>query len=247
MKLLAVLLFAATAQAAADEDILIAPAADCRSAVEKKWMLTTESKLADVLKALADLTCDRFILSRSMAATKVMVDVGSDTLSTYELRRRVEGALRAKGIVVESTSALRVRKAGDLEPPPPSSRTLSSQAVGPERLDKEIQCVEKRCTLTRAVRDAILADTDGLARSARIVPYYRDGKVLGMKLFGIRPGSYYSRLGILNGDAILSIDGMDIASPEKALEVYSRVARKSSLKIEIERRGQPVTMEYVVK
>jgi hypothetical protein len=244
MRMVFLLLLAAPAHA--DEELLVSAPTECRPSNDRKWTLTTESKLADVLKAAAEITCERFLVPRGMAATKVMVDLGPDTLTSFEMRRRLEGALRAKGIVLDSTSVLRARKASDLSSFE-VARGSPSQAVPPEKLEEGIRCTGERCTLTKEVRDAILADAAGIATSARIVPYFKEGKVTGLKLFAIRPSSYFARLNLQNGDAILSFDGMDISSPDKALEAYARASKKSSFKVEIERRGQRMTLEYVVK
>ena len=50
-----------------------------------------------------------------------------------------------------------------------------------------------------------------------------------------------------NGDIISSINGMEITSPEKALEVYSKLKSASHLSLGMERNGQKVTKDYSIR
>ena len=84
-------------------------------------------------------------------------------------------------------------------------------------------------------------------RSARIVPEQKDGKVVGVRLFGIRPKTMLGVLGMKNGDRLEQINGFDMGSPEKALEAYARLRTASSLKVKVTRRGKPVVLEYQIK
>ena len=76
-----------------------------------------------------------------------------------------------------------------------------------------------------------------LATEARIVPHFEGGKGAGFKLFSIRPGSIYSKIGITNGDVIQRINGEDIDSPDKAFDAWRRLKDASSIQIELSRGG----------
>ena len=51
-----------------------------------------------------------------------------------------------------------------------------------------------------------LANLPRLLSQARAVPYFRNGKSIGMRLFAIRRGSLYEKLGLKNGDIITNIN-----------------------------------------
>jgi general secretion pathway protein C len=106
---------------------------------------------------------------------------------------------------------------------------------------------ENKYEISRAKLDATLADMNSLATQARIVPSFKNGQADGFKLFSIQPGSVYSAIGVENGDVIERINGFDINSPEKALEAYSRLKDSANFDIQVERRGQPVTMSYTIQ
>ena len=92
-----------------------------------------------------------------------------------------------------------------------------------------------------------LANLNQVAMQARVVPAFQDGVAKGFKLFSIRPDSIYSKIGVQNGDVIRRINGFDLNSPEKALEVYSKLKESSRIEIEIERNGAPIRKTYNVR
>lgn len=99
----------------------------------------------------------------------------------------------------------------------------------------------------RSVVELILANPMTVARGARVVPSIKNGKANGFKLYAIRPSSVYAKVGIMNGDTVLSINGQALDSPDKALEVYTALRKAKSLKLEISRRGAPVTLRIDIK
>lgn len=79
---------------------------------------------------------------------------------------------------------------------------------------------------------------------ARIVPSFKDGKPQGFKLFSIRPGSVYERLGLQSGDVLQRINGIALDSTEKALEQYMLLKKFRHLEVDIDRGGLPLRMVY---
>ncbi|XXF75973.1 type II secretion system protein GspC [Myxococcaceae bacterium GXIMD 01537] len=92
-----------------------------------------------------------------------------------------------------------------------------------------------------------LGNLNEVAMQARIVPAFKDGQAQGFKLFSIRPDSIYSKIGVQNGDVIRRINGFDMNSPEKALEVYSKLKEANNIVIELERNGSPVRKSYNIR
>ncbi|MBI5547934.1 MAG: general secretion pathway protein GspC [Deltaproteobacteria bacterium] len=92
-----------------------------------------------------------------------------------------------------------------------------------------------------------LGNLNDIAMQARIVPAFKDGVATGFKLFSIRPDSLYTKIGIQNGDIIRRINGFEINSPDKALEVYTKLKESNRIEIEVDRNGSPVRKTYNVK
>ena len=129
-------------------------------------------------------------------------------------------------------------------PPPPSG--------GPNPVPADIASKIQRISDTefnidRSVVDKILENQAELMKSARIVPETKDGKVLGIRLFGIRPETLLGTLGLQNGDRLESINGFNMGSPEKALEAYARLRTASQLDVTVNRRGAPVAIVHHIK
>lgn len=106
---------------------------------------------------------------------------------------------------------------------------------------------ENNYEVPRAEIDRTLSNLNEVAMQARIVPAFKDGVAQGFKLFSIRPDSIYSRIGVVNGDVIRRINGFDLNSPEKALEVYSKLKEANRIDLEIERNGAVLRKTYNIR
>jgi general secretion pathway protein C len=130
--------------------------------------------------------------------------------------------------------------------------TMPPIARGPAKIPDDIASKIQKVSDTefhvdRAVVTKILSDQAELMKSARVVPDTQDGKVVGVRLYGIRPDTLLGVLGLQNGDRLETINGFDMASPEKALEAYMRLRTADGLKVQLNRRGQPMNIDYKIK
>jgi general secretion pathway protein C len=128
-------------------------------------------------------------------------------------------------------------------PPPPNP--------GPGVLDDIATRVRKvsdtEFQIDRAVVDSILEHQVDLMRAVRIVPEQKDGKFVGIRLLGIRPQTLLGKLGLQNGDRLETINGFEMASPERALEAYARLRSAESLSVKVSRGGNPVTINLKIQ
>lgn len=135
-------------------------------------------------------------------------------------------------------------------PPPPAAS--GTPATGGKTLDpsiaKGIQKVSpNEFNIDRAVVDKILENQADLMRQARIVPEQENGRVVGIRMFGVKSDSLLGTLGMENGDRLQTINGFEMASPEKALEAYARLRTADKLTISLNRRGQNMNIDYNIK
>jgi general secretion pathway protein C len=143
--------------------------------------------------------------------------------------------------------------------PPPTAEAPAAAAAEPAKpkgdpngvpddIAKRIKKIsDTEFQIDRAVVDNILENQAQLMRTARIVPEQKDGKVVGIRLFGIRPETLLGKLGLQNGDRLEAINGFEMASPEKALEAYARLRTADSLAVKVTRRGNPVTIDFKIQ
>ncbi len=133
--------------------------------------------------------------------------------------------------------------AGDERPPPAPKSSISE-----EELNAGItQVSDTNYSVSRALLDKVLSAQAELMRAARVIPYEENGRVVGVKVYGIRRAALLGKLGIQNGDVLRTINGFDLSSPDTALEAYTKLREMDHFSIAMVRRGQPRTMEYNVK
>ncbi len=131
---------------------------------------------------------------------------------------------------------------------PPGRHIPGGPATVPADIASHIQKVsDTEFNVDRGVVDKILENQAELMRSARIVPEQQNGKVVGIRLFGIRPDTLLGTLGFQNGDRLEAINGFNMSSPEKALEAYARLRTASNLNVKINRRGQSTGIDFHIK
>lgn len=173
-----------------------------------------------------------------MNATTLYVEVsrgGTPTLLRWKLdgdlrqaRYGVNGSLfNSYGSYQPSTTPL---------PPPPPDPLLDTI----EQID------DTHARMPRKTADQILADLAVTSKGARVVPAIKNGKPDGMKLYAIRPSSVFARLNFMNGDTVRAINGHDLTSADKVLEVYTKLKGVSVFTFDVTRRGKPVTLTVTI-
>jgi general secretion pathway protein C len=184
-------------------------------------LLTTRGELKETRDRLA-------ALEQALGQQRVTLREYSDRLERQELSGRLARSLPAEAPL-------------PVPPVPPAAQpaqdyTLIFQPAG-----------ENRFRLKRADADRVLADfPTAVVRSVRIIPAVRDGRPHGFKLFGIRPGSLCKAAGLHNGDSLLAVNGVPLSGPDRALEAYSKARVAKRVVLDLERRGQPVKIEYII-
>ncbi|MEW6441479.1 MAG: type II secretion system protein GspC [bacterium] len=92
-----------------------------------------------------------------------------------------------------------------------------------------------------------MGNINQLLTQIRVVPNFQDGKPNGFKVFAIKPDSLFAKIGLKNGDVIQKVNGRDITSPERALEVFQELRNEKSLSVDMLRRGAPQSLRYEVR
>jgi hypothetical protein len=184
--------------------------------------------VAEVVGLVAEaLRPSGFVLSREPGGLMLRHD-GSSTPPGCEDQL-------AGGLPLPSDSDSDVDATED-DTPPPSA----------EDLDRAIRAVSDTEYLILDDATDELFGEQSLMRSARIIPNLEDGEPHGFKVYGIRPTSVAGRLGIHNGDTILTVNGREINGPDTAMEVYASSRGANRVEVEIDRRGEHRTHVYRV-
>jgi general secretion pathway protein C len=196
-----------------------------------------------------------------------MAVLGTTGAQAKSQMRRVGDAFGAKRIWFITWDRLWLQGDGELcqikmfKPPPAPSATTTAEASAsaspprsssasgvPADIASKIQKVSAtEFNVDRSVVDKILENQAELMRSARIVPEQENGKVVGIRMFGIRPETLLGTLGMENGDRLESINGFNMASPEKALEAYARLRTANHLTVAVNRKSKPMNIDFNIK
>jgi general secretion pathway protein C len=131
--------------------------------------------------------------------------------------------------------------------PPPPKDPKSKSSVPKDIADKIHKISATEFNVERSVVDSILENQAELMKSARIVPEKEGDKVVGIRLFGIKPDSLLGTLGLENGDRLQTINGFDMGNPQGALEAYTKLRMADHLTVAVNRHGGPVNIDFNIK
>lgn len=82
----------------------------------------------------------------------------------------------------------------------------------------------------------------------RAVPYFYQGKAIGIRIFGVKPDGYFEHLGLQNGDVVTSIDGvptLDLGTMTRALTPPDVTIGKP-ITIQLKRLDLPLSIHFAV-
>lgn len=134
------------------------------------------------------------------------------------------------------------------EPPRVAEAGQTQEGLDPAALESGIQQIsEREYSIDRSLVTSLLANQAALMRTARVIPHEEGGRVVGVKLYGIRRSSLLGRLGIQNGDMLRTINGYDMTSPDSALEAYARLQSADRITINLARRGSDMSVDYQIR
>jgi general secretion pathway protein C len=139
----------------------------------------------------------------------------------------------------------------DDEAPAPPGRRAARRPVRDsftQELNQGIRKLDgRRYEIKRGTLELALGNLASLARSVRVRPEVRDGKAFGFRLFAIRADVPFAKLGLRNDDVLVSINGLDLATPERALDAYGKLKESPRLGLGLLREGHETTQEYTIR
>ena len=83
--------------------------------------------------------------------------------------------------------------------------------------------------------------------SARILPKYDGGQMVGIQLNNVKQGSLFQEIGIQDGDTITQFNGIQIDSPQGSAEVLRELTQAERFEVTVTSAdGKPRTLTYEV-
>ena len=86
-----------------------------------------------------------------------------------------------------------------------------------------------------------------LLTQARAVPYFKEGRSIGLRLFAIKSGSLYEKIGLKNGDILKTINGNNLGDISQALKLFEQLKQERSISLVLEREKQDRDFKYQIR
>jgi hypothetical protein len=211
-----------------------------------------DSDLPSMVRWAKEHTCleytfDSTLAGRRLAQGVILTVVSHDVGTIFELLLHTMN-LRTKGTGPKRT----IVSTGPESTQSKTAREKEKADIERDRIMSNIEAEitkkdENHYSITRRGIDAALGSFSVLTRSVRIVPEVKNGKPNGFRLNSIRPGSLLARVGFISGDLVQTVNGYDISTPEKALEVYAKVRAFSVVRVSLLRGEDPLTIETTIE
>lgn len=136
-----------------------------------------------------------------------------------------------KGVQSASLQNVTVRQAPAFAGPVADSEKQGISKIGEDVFE-----------IDRGFLDEKLSNLNELLTQARVVPQSD-----GIKFLAIRRNSLFYDIGLRNGDTLHRINDVTLDNIENALGLFEELKQQNNFKIDITRRGKPLTYEYRVK
>lgn len=189
--------------------------------------------------------------SMAMITDQAAAETGVFRVSDRLMNEATVVAILTQRVIIDHNGVkeyLELQEEADAKVKPTTHRSTSRAPKKSSDIGKGIKKTgENTWDIERGEIEKTLSNLNSIAMQARIVPSFKNGEANGFKLFAIRPGSLYSKIGIQNGDIIHKINGFSMSSPDKALEVYQKLKNARSIEVELTRRGKNDTLTYNIR
>ncbi len=99
----------------------------------------------------------------------------------------------------------------------------------------------------RATVERMLENPAELMGTAVVVPEKENGRVAGLRVARLKPGSPLAAIGLREGDRLDTLNGFALGDPESAMSAYARLRGASRLSMTVVRGGKPMQIDYEVR
>ncbi len=126
----------------------------------------------------------------------------------------------------------------------PTRSTRRSRAAASNSNIKSVG--ENRWVIPREEIEKARGNLNELLRQARMEPQIVNGKTEGFIVRMIQRNSLLANLGIRRGDVVMNVNGVELDSPEKALQIFQQLREAKNISIGLTRGGKPMNFEYEI-
>jgi len=125
-----------------------------------------------------------------------------------------------------------------------NSRRSSRRSSTNSRSSGQVNTLSFRAKQTlKSYRDKLLNDPQSVMNSVRAEPYRQSGKLKGYRIFPGKDKQLFGQMGLEPGDIVTSVNGIDLDSPLKGLEIMQQLSDANNVSVNVLRNGVSQTFE----
>jgi general secretion pathway protein C len=175
----------------------------------------------------------------------VLEEKSSRLQSLYRIDDLLPGGAQLVGIeryeIIIQVGPTTHRLAVEEDVPGATPVAAASAAGGARELAANHWLIERRKV------EAALANLPQLLTQARLIPNFSGGKADGSRLVGIKPNSFFSDIGLQDGDILKRINGVEITDPLTLGKVFTQLQHEANINLDLQRSSQPLTLSYEIR
>lgn len=95
--------------------------------------------------------------------------------------------------------------------------------------------------------DRALENLPLLLTQARAVPFFKEGRAVGLRLFAIKSGSLFEKIGLQNGDVLKTVNGNSLGDLSQAMQLFQKLKEERSITVVLDRNLQEKEFNYQIR
>jgi general secretion pathway protein C len=104
-----------------------------------------------------------------------------------------------------------------------------------------------RKVIDRREVEQAMSDLPKLLTQARAVPNMVNGALNGFRIDYIAPASFYEKIGLVAGDVLQRVNGVDIRDPSTMLSLFQQLKNERTVKLDMVRNNERSTVTYELR
>jgi general secretion pathway protein C len=190
----------------------------------------------------ADPTQSYAIIEDLAARRQALYRVGDSILDAATLSR-----VEWNRVVLERNGDEEVLELASARGTAPAA-TGALGAVGAAAAGERIRkTADDKFVIDRRELEKTVANLNEVFTQARAVPYFQDGKTVGFRVFAIKPGSVFEKIGLQNGDIINRVNGVEINDPTKAISLFTELQNEGHIALDLQRNNATKSFSYEIR
>ncbi len=171
-----------------------------------------------------------------------LYQVGDMILDTATLRR-----VEWDRVVLERNGEEEVLELASNRPAGSSSAASAAGAPGAVPGERIRKTADDKFVIDRREVEKTVANLNEVFTQARAVPYFEDGKTVGFRVFSIKPGSVFEKIGLQNGDVIQRVNGVELTDPTKAITLFTELQNEGHIAVDLQRNKAKKSFAYDIR